>query len=80
MSGCELCDVGPEDECSMDCPSRDVLQRAERWQGTVSAVEAIPLVRALSAEIETLRAELDAARLSQPADKIPNSTDMEDQT
>jgi len=22
MTGCELCGVGPEDECSMDCPSR----------------------------------------------------------
>jgi len=23
QDGCELCDVGPEDDCSMDCPSRE---------------------------------------------------------
>lgn len=22
MTGCDLCGVGPEDECSMECPSR----------------------------------------------------------
>lgn len=44
MTGCPECGVGPDDECSMDCPSRDrlaALREAEScYQGSFQRAEA----------------------------------------
>lgn len=44
MTGCLLCGVGPEDECSMDCPTRrgevDTMTEEERLRQRVADLEA----------------------------------------
>lgn len=64
MTGCPLCSVGPEDDCSDECPSRrQELRTAGEQIGTWTA-KRDQLIREAHAQGLSLRAIAEAVGLS----------------